>query len=60
MRLERSASRLQRRGFRGVKPLSPQIVQRFFVLRTHAGEDACVPVASATRKPETRNSELET
>ena len=47
MRLERSASRLQRRGFRGVKPHGSQVAQRFFVLRTHAGEDACVPVASA-------------
>ncbi|PYS98402.1 MAG: hypothetical protein DMF63_16085 [Acidobacteria bacterium] len=49
MRLERRRPRLQRRGFRGVKPFGSRIATRFFVLRTHAGGDACVPVASAIR-----------
>ena len=48
MRLQRRRPRLQRRGFRGVKPLSPQIAERFFVLRTHAGGDAGVPVRPTT------------
>ena len=50
MRLERRRPRLQRRGFRGVKPRGSEIANRFFVLRTHAGGDACVPVASALPK----------
>ena len=51
MRLERGRPRLQRRGFRGVKPLGSQVATRYFVLRTHAGKDACGPVASAVRQP---------
>jgi hypothetical protein len=48
MRLERRRPRLQRRVFQ--RRQTSQVSDRasLFVLRTHAGGDACVPVASAT------------
>jgi len=46
--LDRRHPCLQLRGFRGVKLLGFDISRaRLFVLRTHAGGDARVPVASA-------------